>query len=237
MAKKAAARINYSNQTRVKVGPDVDLNEKEIEEGVRAARRWSWHEGKSQDSMPDLTVLDLPDPDLGDMKIVACGRLIRIHVRAPKKSPTHPRRERDTMLELSRKASNNSYIGYQLGHPYDRLYIILDPKVQKAIQQRFWEDNNTPAIEANKLAGLAGGRHGKLKDMPDDLELKAVGIITAVVYYAKKEGDTDENGNGSYYIHKMAELSHHYPILGCDCEGRLWIVGGSYTCPSPGITD
>jgi hypothetical protein len=216
---------------RVKVRPDVDLEANDIDAGVKAARKWSWHDGKDPSKMPELEVLDIPDPELGDMKIVACGRLVRIHVRAPKQNPTHPRRERDTMLELSRRASENSYLGYELGHPYDRLHIILDPDVQKGFQQRFWRDSTAPRIEMNQLASLAGGKHGKLQDYPD-LEVKPVGVMTAVVYYTDKEGD-----GASYYIHKMAELSHNFPILACDDLGRLWILGGSYTAPTPGITD
>jgi hypothetical protein len=142
------------------------------------------------------------------------------------------------MLELSRRASANSYIGYQLDHPYDRLLIFLNPDVQEAVRQRFWTRNDAPRMEMNQLAALAGGRHGKLQDYPD-LEVKPIGILTAVVYRTEKEGDYTPGASDkkSFYIHKMAELSHYYPILACDDTGRLWILGGNYTAPTPGITD
>jgi hypothetical protein len=215
----------------------VELDFDELRRGVEASRKWTWHLGKRVE-MPRLKVLHIPDPDLGDMEIVACGELIRLHLRSPKKNPGHPRRERDTMVELSRRASANSYLGYQMGHPYDRLHIILDPSVQEACRHRFWVRNDSPRIEMNRLASLAGGRHGKLQDYPD-LEVKPVGILTAVVYRTEKEGDATPGvaDKKSYYIHKMAELSHYYPILACDDLGRLWILGGNYTAPTPGITD
>jgi len=221
---------------KVKIGLGVDLDERDIEEGIRAQRTWTWFEGKKPEEMPELEVINIDDPDLGDIELVACGRLVRIHVRAPRKSPTHPRRQRDTMLELSRKASADSFIAFQMGHPYDRLHILLNKDVQKSIRQRFWLESSAPAIPMNELAALAGGKHGKLQDYPD-IMVKPVGVMTAVVYYAKKHGDTDEAGNGSYYIHQMAEITHHYPILACDDLGRLWILGGSYTSPPPGITN
>ena len=225
-------RAPVSSLGKVKVAPDVDLESDELEEGIRRARKWTWFDGKDPKKMPELTVIDVPDDDLGDVKIVACGRLVRIHLRLPRKGPTHPRRQRDTMLELSKRASDNSYIGFQLDHPLDRLHIILDPDVQEAIQQRFWVDSPAPEIDINKLAALAGGKHGKLQDYPKELKVKIVGVMTAVVYLAEKEGD-----GLSYYIHKMAEISHEFPIIACDHLGRLWIVGGSYTSPEPGITN
>ncbi len=216
---------------KVKVSSSVNLDNEEIESGVRRARKWTWFDGKDPKKMPELEVIDIPDDDLGDIKIIACGRLVRIHIRLPRKNPQHPRRQRDTMLELSRKASENSFLGFQMDHPLDRLHIILDPDVQKAMRQRFWVESTAPEIEMNKLAALAGGKQGKMQDYPD-LEVKVVGVMTAVVYFAEKEGD-----GPSYYIHKMAEISHEPPILACDDLGRLWIIGGSYTSPDPGITN
>jgi len=229
-------RTSSSKLGKYKIGQDVELDEAQIQDGIRAQRVWTWFDGKDPSQMPDLEVINIDDPDLGDIKLVACGRLVRLHVRAPRKNPTHPRRQRDTMLELSRRASSKSYIAFQMDHPYDRLHLLLSPDVQKAVKQKFWDESSAPQIPMNDLAALAGGKHGKLQDYPD-IEVKPVGVLTAVVYYTKKHGDTDEQGNGSYYIHQMAEITHHYPILACDDLGRLWILGGSYRSPSAGITN
>jgi hypothetical protein len=56
--------------------------------------------------------------------------------------------------------------------------------------------------------------------------------MTAVVYFTQKKDD-----GPSYYIHRMGEMTCYFPLLCCDAKGRLWICGGNYTSPTPGITD
>ena len=65
-----------------------------------------------------------------------------------------------------------------------------------------------------------------------DVMVKPLGAVTAVVYQTHKKGD-----GPSYYIHQMAEISGKFPFLGVDNRGRLWLAGGNYTSPNPGITD
>jgi hypothetical protein len=67
--------------------------------------------------------------------------------------------------------------------------------------------------------------------------VKPIGILTGLVYYTHKKGDENPGNPRSYYIHKMGEMSKFYPILAGDAQGRLWLAGGNYSCPSPGITD
>jgi hypothetical protein len=88
-------------------------------------------------------------------------------------------------------------------------------------------------MELNQLASVAGGKHGKRADYPM-ITVKPIGVLTALVYYTSKAGDSPPP---SYYIHQMAEISGWYPILAVDNSGRLWLAGGNYTVPTPGITD
>jgi hypothetical protein len=56
--------------------------------------------------------------------------------------------------------------------------------------------------------------------------------MVAVVYFTHKKDD-----GPSFYIHRMGEMTCYFPIIACDRQGRLWICGGNYTSPTPGITD
>ena len=62
--------------------------------------------------------------------------------------------------------------------------------------------------------------------------VKPIGAVVAVVYFTDKQGD-----GPSYYIHKMGEITGGFPALAVDGQGRFWFAGGSYTSPTPGITD
>jgi len=78
---------------------------------------------------------------------------------------------------------------------------------------------------------MAGGRHGRRSDYPHVIA-KPLGVLTGVMYFAHKKGD-----GPSAYLHEMGEQTCHFPILACDEHGRLWICGGNYLVPTPGITD
>jgi hypothetical protein len=206
------------------------LSDAQKEQGRKAFYDWHWFQGSEQEA-PEMKIVHVQDPDVPDM-LVECGRLVRLHVRAPSRdNPKHPRRERDTMIEFSRAVSAASHVAYDPNHPDDRIYLLVSPKARQALADRFWDENPLRAMDLNELASLGGGRHGKRADYPS-VQVKPVGITTAVVYFTNKKED-----GPSYYIHKLGELSHHYPILACDDLGRLWFAGGNYTAPTPGITD
>lgn len=80
------------------------------------------------------------------------------------------------------------------------------------------------------LAKAVGGRHGGQEY--GDIVAAPLGILTHLVYATEKQGDGFNN-----YIHKLGEESGIRPALAADNAGRLWIVGGNYTSPTPGITD
>lgn len=229
------SRKNRSTKAMPKVDldPAVDLSPTALATGSKRFENWHWGIGPAR-------VLDWNDPDYPKM-LVECGRLIRLHVRAPDNSPghpghTHPRRKRDTMIELSRTASECSHVAFDPEHTDERLYLLVEPKACETLGKRFWHENDFRPMDLNSLAAIAGGRHGKRADYPK-IMVKPVGVLTAVVYYTHKKGDENPGNPRSFYIHAVGELSSHYPILCCDERGRLWLAGGNYRSPDPGITD
>ena len=209
--------------SQLMVDPSLNPTEKELKDGAKRYADWHWGD-------PARKVVDLNDPDM-PRTLIECGRLIRLHVRAPRAgSKTNPRRVRDSMIEFSTSVSGNSHIAFDPDHSNDRLYLVIPPGARKVIKERFWDQNTADPMDLNDLAMAIGGRHGK-RDYPN-VTVRPIGICTAVVYRTTKTGD----GN-SYYIHRMAELSGHYAALAADAKGRLWLAGGKYTVPNPGITD
>lgn len=59
-----------------------------------------------------------------------------------------------------------------------------------------------------------------------------IGVLHAVAYNTEKKGD-----GPSVYHHTHGDESGDYPGLVIDAHGRLFVVGGNYTVPNPGITD
>lgn len=221
---------NRAANVPVPVDPTLKLDKASIAKGLQAYEDWHWGIGAHR-------VMDWDDPDYPNM-LVECGRLIRMHVRTPdavRKKVEHPRRRRDSMIEFSKSISRKSHIAYDPSHPNERLYLLVDPQAAQTLARRFWFENDVAPIPLPELAIIAGGRHGAT-DYPN-VPVKVIGIFTAVVYFTHKKGDENPDEPRSYYIHQLGELSHHYPILCCDERGRLWIAGGNYRTPTPGITD
>jgi len=219
-----ARRPRRARQNRgFEVDPGLSLDDADFEKGVDQYTDWHWGIGPQK-------VIDGDDQDMPRI-LIECGKLIRLHVRAPH-STRHPRRQRDTMIEFSQAASRNCHLAYDPEHPYQRLYMLIRPRnARAALKRRFWDHNEVQALPLGHLAVIAGGRHAERRDYPDVM-VKPIGIPSNVVYWTNKQGD-----GLSFYIHKMAEVSGHFPILCVDQKGRLWFAGGSYTSPTPGITD
>lgn len=191
------------------------------QQNAKLYKSWHWGEESAE-------VIEWDDPDVPET-MIECGRLVRVHFRAPGR--TNPRRERDTMVEFARPVARRSYVAYDPAHPNERLCLLVAPSATPKLAERFFYENSAPALPLGQLALMVGGRHGKVDDYPN-VTVKPIGVMTALVYHTHKAGD-----GPSYYIHKMGEESAHYPVLCCDSQGRLWIAGGNYTCPHPGITD
>ena len=210
----------------------VAMNERQFREMAKKAAAWEWRTGDQF----DLKLTEWDDPDYPDGALIECGHLVRVHFRAPSgpqkrgRSARHPRRKRDTTVTFSPSVVKEAQLAFDPNHPSDRLYMLLPERACTALATRFWQDNPAPPRLLSEWAMLAGGRHAK-GGYPD-VVAKPVGVMTAVVYFKNKEGD-----GTSYYLHKMGEVSCYYPILACDERGRLWVCGGNYTSPAPGITD
>jgi len=214
--------------SRGRYQPSIEEVSKDKVSGLKKGNKLyeDWHWGIQPSQFIDWDDDDYP------ATLIECGRLARIHFRAPRPNRhVHPRRERDRMIEFSRAVANNSHLAYDPDHPDQRLYLLLDPSAAPTVVERFWRNNDMPAQSLGSLAVLTGGRHGKRPDYPNVM-VKPVGLMTALVYHTHKKED-----GPSYYIHKMAEESGKYPILGVDSLGRLWIAGGNYKAPVEGVTD
>lgn len=198
------------------------ISDEDVEAGAKHYEDWHW-------GIQATKVIDGMDPDMPRM-LISCGNLIRLQFRTPRGS-THPRRQKDPMLELSKEASSKSYIAFDPEHPAQRLYLIIPKGVRDWLAKKMFKENKAQAQNLNVLASIAGGNHGRLQGYPD-IMAKPLGVLTAVVYYTNKKGD-----GPSYYIHHIGEISTCFPILAVDATGRLWIAGGNMTAPTPGITD
>lgn len=232
MTKKA--RTNRS-ATPLSIGPGINLHltPNDIKKGTK--RYTDWHWGYEPAKVVDAG-LDPADWQTNPMPrvLVECGKLIRLHVRAPRtvaSEKVHPRRRYDAMIEFSRNVSNTSHVAYDPSHSHERIYLVAPKQTQNTLKRKLFDNNNMPLMPLHQLASIAGGKHGKKNDYPD-VSVKPVGVLTAIVYDTAKEGDGQ-----SYYIHQVGELSHMYPFLCVDEQGRLWLAGGNYSSPNPGITD
>ena len=183
-------------------------------------RKWHWNVGH-------VVEKEVDDDDLPD-RLIETGRLVEFHYR-PTSFSYNPKRK-DKIYKLNRKDSNNSHLAFDPDHPFERLYFVTAPSLQKKLKREFWQNSDWDGRKLNELAPVIGGKHGT-KDYPD-VEVKPLGIMTAVVYATEKGKD-----GYSFYIHKMGEESGIQPAIGVDSQGRLWLIAGNYTNPVPGITD
>lgn len=187
---------------------------------------WHWGLGPTQvvewPEEPDGLVY--PFSGRQDSPLVECGRLVELHVFKPGSM-------RSKILRLESHESNETPLVFDPKHPYRRLYILTGQKLRSRMRH-FYEDKKAP-YRVNPLmtvAYYAKGRHAT----PDyhDLDVRPLGVLTHVVYATAKKGD-----GPSMYIHEFGEDSGIQPALCVDALGRLWIAGGNYTSPDPGITD
>jgi hypothetical protein len=208
------------------------LTPAQFKKGRQMAADWKWYEPSEFDS--HLKLVEWDDPDYPDGVLIECGNLARIHFRAPSRGSSnrqaHPRRRRDTTVALTTAQAAQSYLAFDPEHAFDRLYMLIAGRARKSLAARFWGENTVRPRPLAEWAMLAGGRHAQ-GGYPTVIA-KPVGVMTAVVYYTDKKDD-----GPSYYIHRMGEMSCYFPILCCDDRGRLWVCGGNYTSPTPGITD
>ena len=183
-----------------------------------------WHWG-----VAPKHVIEWDDPDYPEGELVECGRLVELHV-------SEPGSRKKNVIRLNRKEGNGSHLAFDPEHPHQRLYILSHPAFAARVREAYRKNPDFKGGSKYRVMPLAqiaksiGGRHGT-SDYPDVMAAP-VGILTHVVYATEKEGD-----GYSQYIHEFGEEHGPPPGLAADDEGRLWIVGGNYTAPTPGITD
>ena len=196
----------------------------------RGAELYSeWHWGvphASVDDWQDETVDGMLGPD---GLVIETGRLVEVHFREPHK-------RKDTVVRLNKAEANGSHLAFDPDHPHRRLYIFSHPKFAARMHKKYLQNpqyeggSRYKPMPLAQAAQIVGGRHGG-SDYPK-IEVTPLGILTHVVYATEKTGD-----GYSFYIHKMGEESGVKPALAIDDRGRLWLAGGNYTSPNPGITD
>jgi hypothetical protein len=190
--------------------------------GAKGYEEWHW-------GIPYKQKVDWNDPDLPDGDLIECGRLCELHIR-------EPGQRKDTVLKLSRAEANGSHLCFDPEHPNGRLYILSHTDFAEKLKTKYRKNpqyvggSKYRPMLLSELARGVGGRHGT-SDYPE-VEAAPIGVLTHVVYATEKKGD-----GYSFYIHKMGEESGIRPYLAVDGQGRAWIVGGSYSCPTPGITN
>jgi hypothetical protein len=195
--------------------------------GAKLYEEWHW-------GIPHQSVQEWKDEQVDGMigpegLLIETGRLVELHFREPHK-------RKDTVVKLKRNEANGSHLAFDPEHPHHRLYIFSHPKFAERMHKRYLQDEKYKhnrryeSMPLAKAAKIVGGKHAT-SDYPK-VQVSPVGILTHVVYATEKKGD-----GFSFYIHKMGEESGIKPALTIDDRGRLWIAGGNYTSPNPGITD
>jgi hypothetical protein len=203
------------------------------------ARYRDWHWGNPATHVIDVDIPGVPD----DQELIECGLLTELHIDPRPDLPLPYQRadsmdeaahfegnepERFSVIRVKRADYNNNHLIFDPAHPRHRLYIVLSPSSQDDAAQLWQPGKRTTTLD--KLAAKAGGHHddGTYPDVP----VQELGRLYFATYFTHKQGDDP----ASKYIHRMGEEGGIEPILAVDKHGRLWIAGGSYTCPNAGIT-
>jgi len=163
--------------------------------------------------------------------IVECGRLVEVHVREPDKRS-------DTIIRLTRAEANNTHLVFNPLHHSQRLHILGAPAFNRRMQAKYVPNGKGDFRDLQEVAKITKGRHATRDYLP--LKVVPVGVFTHVVYACEKgrfdPTDPEPDGYG-FYIHEFGEVSGIRPIIVLDATGRMWVAGGDYTVPDPGITN
>jgi hypothetical protein len=124
---------------------------------------------------------------------------------------------------------NNNHVAFDAQHPFHRIYLILSDSSKNSAKKGLWKAGKK-SINLNQLAKQAGGHHGEERDYPN-IQVQPLGRLYYVTYFTLKQTDKES----CKYIHRLGEEGGIEPILAVSEDGNLWIAGGSYDCPIPGI--
>lgn len=186
---------------------------------VEHYRRWHW-------GAPAERVIDWSDPDFPEV-MIEIGRLAELH--------TLDLAGRKQIIEIPAAELNDNAVVFDPKHKGERIYLLLGARQQQRMR-RLWNPQ-ARGVALGTLAAQGEGRHarGPAASGYPRVTVQPLGILTHIKYRTWKKGDDDAT-KGSFYIHEMGEEGGVPPILAVDAKGRLWLAGGSYTCPTPGIT-
>lgn len=122
-----------------------------------------------------------------------------------------------------------TWIAFDPNHPHERLHIILTPDYREQVRMQM--KHARPIVPIQAIAKKAGGTHVRYP-LPN-VQGTPLGVLESVTYWTHKQGDPP-----SLYEHEFGKEHSRgvKPILGADVSGRMWVCGGSYTCPLAGIT-
>ena len=176
-----------------------------------------WHWGIEPTKEVEWDDSELPD------YLIETGRLVELHYE-----PIDGGKKK--IIKLNKTDSNKSHLAFDPAHKYERLHILSSSAFKKKMK-KYWDKSEWESMPLKEAAKKAGGKHGKMKDYPD-VRVRPIGVLTHITYACEKKGD-----GYSFYIHHMGEESGIQPWLTVDKRGKLYIAGGNYTSPVPGITD
>lgn len=184
-----------------------------VNRGVERYRSFHW-------GVEHRKVTDVRDGLLPPV-LTEVGKLHSLYLRTP-----------DGEFELA--LPRGCQLTFDPNHASERLYIICPPDFREKIRALMKHDRSR--MNLNEIAAYAGGRQTRYPY--PSMNARPLGVVTHVVYFTTKKGD-----GPSGYIHEFGEETakvkfvERVPILAADDSGRLWLCGGAYTCPDPGITD
>lgn len=191
-------------------------NHKTNEAGPKRYSDWHW-------GIPHTKVIEFDGPPGSGIQ---CGRLVELRYYVPE-------RTREQRLRLDPNEIERCHLAFDHQHPYERLYLILSAPVKAKMAAQFFNPE-AKSIPLATVAAKVGGVQKPLgkNDYPDVL-VQPFAVLTHILYKTTKEGD-----GLSTYIHTMGEEEGGVrPFLCVDADGNVWLAGGSYTCPDPGITN
>jgi hypothetical protein len=177
------------------------------------ARYTSSHWGNKPDKIIHITDELIPT-------VTMMGKLLSIYLTLPDNS------------ERELKFLPDCILAFDPNHKFDRLYLVICDDMREQVRALMKHVPHGKLATLQKIAKVAGGKQS-LVPLPD-IKAFPMGVCTNIIYHANKKGD-----GPSDYIHEYGEETNykHLPILAADVSGRLWLCGGSYTVPDPGITD
>lgn len=231
--------MRSNRSTQHKYGLPLESVEKPLRD---RAKRWHWGISPTQ-------VVDWKDSDYPE-RMVEIGRLCELHVlpvgsRATKSIvmpipkqwwSDFPAKQHATPAHGSPQPRKpQAHVAFDPAHKAQRIYLLLPDALQKDFKPLFRRD---ASVTLGELAQHVGGRQGT-RDYPK-VAVTPIGTLTHIVYYTSKKGDDVGNPGDdprSQYIHELGEESGLRPMLAVDSRGRLWLAGGAYTAPVPGIMD